>query len=449
MPLEAPDRLDPAPVAQLDRASVYETEGHRFESCQARFGGPPLGLLKPHRYATFEAFAPGSRNRWGGNGGGNKATRPRRRERSAAAHRAPRRLPSRGRFVAVYRRGGRQRKESAASFAEARALKLAREAEERAERGGPLLHEHMLAWVGAYNGSGHDSVNEATRREYRRLLVTFALRYFSAELRLAELDREAPQGFVSWLIAYRGERGRLSDRSIRNAVAPLRLCLLAAAEEGLVDREVPCGLLLPRRRGGRGWDFEQGRFLTRTQLAALLTEIPFSWQPFFDLLVTTGLRVSEAIALRWRDLEPGSPPCLWVRRSIVNGVVGAPKSRFGRRRLPLPEELMERLVALRPADAGEDELVFATPTGAPQNPNNIRHRVLWPAIERAGVPRVGFHAFRHTCASLLIERGLSPLRLQRWMGHHSAPTRSMSTGTCSTPSWRRRSTSHRSFGHRR
>ena len=34
------------------------------------------------------------------------------------------------RFVAVYRRGGRQRKESAASFAEARALKLARDAEE-------------------------------------------------------------------------------------------------------------------------------------------------------------------------------------------------------------------------------------------------------------------------------------------------------------------------------
>jgi integrase len=37
-----------------------------------------------------------------------------------------------------------------------------------------------------------------------------------------------------------------------------------------------------------------------------------------------------------------------------------------------------------------------------------------------GVPRVGFHAFRHTCASILVEAGASPLRLQRWMGHHSA-----------------------------
>jgi integrase len=59
------------------------------------------------------------------------------------------------------------------------------------------------------------------------------------------------------------------------------------------------------------------------------------------------LRVSEAIALRWGDLELGAPAGLWVRRAIVRGVVGA-------------------------------------------------------------------------CASMLVEAGASPLRLQRWMGHHSA-----------------------------
>ena len=41
------------------------------------------------------------------------------------------------------------------------------------------------------------------------------------------------------------------------------------------------------------------------------------------------------------------------------------------------------------------------------------------AAERAGLTGVGFHTLRHTCASMLIESGLSPLRLQRWMGHHS------------------------------
>lgn len=43
-----------------------------------------------------------------------------------------------------------------------------------------------------------------------------------------------------------------------------------------------------------------------------------------------------------------------------------------------------------------------------------------PAAERAGVPWARFHTLRHTCAALLIDAGASPLRLQRWMGHHSA-----------------------------
>ena len=37
----------------------------------------------------------------------------------------------------------------------------------------------------------------------------------------------------------------------------------------------------------------------------------------------------------------------------------------------------------------------------------------------SGLTGVGFHTLRHTCASMLIESGLSPLRLQRWRGHHS------------------------------
>jgi integrase len=109
-----------------------------------------------------------------------------------------------------------------------------------------------------------------------------------------------------------------------------------------------------------------------------------------------------------------------VRRSIVDGVVGAPKSRYGFRCVPLGGELVKRLDGLREDGANEQDLVFRNRRGAPLNPNNLRSRVLAPAAKRAGLSGAGLHAFRHTCASLLIERGLSPLRLQRWMGHHSA-----------------------------
>jgi len=71
-----------------------------------------------------------------------------------------------------------QRKESAATFAKARAIKLARDAEASEQRRGPTLHDYALRWVARHAGSGHDSVREQTREEYRRLLATFALSYF-------------------------------------------------------------------------------------------------------------------------------------------------------------------------------------------------------------------------------------------------------------------------------
>jgi integrase len=67
----------------------------------------------------------------------------------------------------------------------------------------------------------------------------------------------------------------------------------------------------------------------------------------------------------------------------------------------------------------DDALVFSGRDGEPADVGSLRRRVLVPAAERAGLTGVGFHTLRHTCASLLIEAGLSVLRLQRWMGHHS------------------------------
>jgi Phage integrase SAM-like domain len=176
------------------------------------------------------------------------------------------------RFVAVYRRGGRQCKQTAATFAEAREIKLTRDAEARAKRRGPTLHGHALGWLDRYAGSGRDSVREGTRREYRRLLSTFALRYFDHYVRLRDLDPPAFQQFVDWLTNMPGRGGRLSDRSIANALTPLRLALDAAVAEGMLDRNPADSVVLPRRRHGRAWELKERRFLSREQLARLLAE---------------------------------------------------------------------------------------------------------------------------------------------------------------------------------
>jgi integrase len=199
------------------------------------------------------------------------------------------------------------------------------------------------------------------------------------------------------------------------------LVLDAAVGDGLLERNPADSVVLPRRRRGRAWELKERRFLTREQLAKVLIEVPARWRPFFQLLATTGVRISEAVGLRWSDLElDSSTPYLQTTRAIVRGVAVAPKSRNGVRIIPLTADLAAELCSRRPADCSDDSPVFPGRNGRPSDPGSLRRRVLVPAAQRVGLDGIGFHTFRHTCASLLIESGVSPLRLQRWMGHHSA-----------------------------
>src|SRR5205807_9319142 len=62
----------------------------------------------------------------------------------------------------------------------------------------------------------------------------------------------------------------------------------------------------------------------------------------------------------------------------------------------------------------DSELVFAAVNGAPLSPRNLRSRVLKPAAKRAGLDWVGFHTFRHTCASMLFAEGRNAVQVQHW-----------------------------------
>ena len=326
------------------------------------------------------------------------------------------------RWVAVYLEDGRQRRRSALTFREAREIKVRATANEAARRAGPTLHGYALDWVDHYAGRGaNDVINDRTRSEYRRLLISYALAYFAPEERLRDLDDQRLRGFADWLCRLTDEDGhRLCDRSVRNAVLPLQSCLRHAALTGLLGDSAEPVILLPQRRRGRAFEFDERRFLTRAQLARLLDEIPEGWRPRFDLLASTGLRISEAIALRIMDADlAADQPRIHVRRAIVAGQLTGPKSRHGRRTIPISHELAERLSELA-LDREETELLFVGAQGATLRPGNLRYRVMIPAAERAGVPWARFHTLRHTCAALLIYAGASPLRLQGWMGHHSA-----------------------------
>jgi len=112
-------------------------------------------------------------------------------------------------------------------------------------------------------------------------------RTFDREVRVRDLDRGAVQHFVDWLTTRPGRDGRLCDRSIANALTPLRMALDAAVADGLLNANPAEQVVLPRRRAGRAWSVRERRFLTRTELVRLLDEVPAKWRAVFELLTAT------------------------------------------------------------------------------------------------------------------------------------------------------------------
>lgn len=363
------------------------------------------------------------------------------------------------RYVFVYRCNGKQRWESCRTLEDARRAKQARATDiERGEfepRSRLTLHEYAREWVLRYNGRGRRGFRDATRDEYSRLLEQYALRHFSERARLTEITPSAITRFVAWLCNAEAQGRRaaemrrkakaeklgvppnrlaltedgkppaavvLSDKTVRNALGPLRACLASAVREGLLRSNPAREADLPHRPGIED-DGEVVRALTRTQLATFLRLAPERHRLLFELLASTGLRISEAVALQWRHIHlDGSSPHVKVRRAIVRDTVGPPKTRYSRRDVPISDGLVVKLRCARRDSEWPDveDPVFPSLRGSSLQPDNLRRRAFKPTAEEAGVPWAAFHTLRHTCASLLFAEGRNAVQVQRWLGHHSA-----------------------------
>jgi Phage integrase family len=80
--------------------------------------------------------------------------------------------------------------------------------------------------------------------------------------------------------------------------------------------------------------------------------------------------------------------------------------------------MVETLLELRGRGyTGPHGPVWGTRLGKPLDAHNLRNGVLRPVVTDVGLPRVGFHTFRHTCASLLFAGGKDVKVVQEWLGH--------------------------------
>ncbi|MCB9751859.1 MAG: site-specific integrase [Myxococcales bacterium] len=123
-----------------------------------------------------------------------------------------------------------------------------------------------------------------------------------------------------------------------------------------------------------------------------------------------GLRAGEIRALHWRSVLADTQ-ALIIEHSEWHGHVGTPKSnRF--RRVAVPARVIEALAQLERAAP----TVLARDDGSMITASWLRHR-LHKALDRAGLPRSGPHALRHTFCSLLAKEGASAAAIRNLAGH--------------------------------
>jgi integrase len=130
--------------------------------------------------------------------------------------------------------------------------------------------------------------------------------------------------------------------TIRNAVMPLRVIYRRALEDGELAVNPCAGLRLPAVRGRRH------RIVSPGEAAELLSTLPLSERPLWALALYAGLRRGELMALRWEDVDLATG-VIRVERAwdVKEGVAVEPKSRSGRRRVPIAAALRDILVEHR------------------------------------------------------------------------------------------------------
>jgi len=309
---------------------------------------------------------------------------------------------------------GRTRAETAAKLAKALAN---REDGFISDAGNLKVGEYLERWLkdSVEGNVGHRTLSNYQLQVRRHIVPALG------GIKLKTLSPAHVQGFYRQKL----DAG-LSHASVRYVHAVLHRALKQALRWGLVSHNATEAVDIPQ--------------LAREEVTALSPEQARSfleaargdrYECMYVVAVTVGLRRGEILGLRWADVDLEAAT-LRVARQLQrmrdrSGLrFSTPKGGKGRT-ISLPPRAIEALRAHRARQAEErlragslyrdGNLVFATQVGTPLEPSNIDRRSFKPLLREAGLPDVRFHDLRHTCATLLLSRGVNPKFVQELLGH--------------------------------
>lgn len=301
----------------------------------------------------------------------------------------------------------------------------AAEIRRRVESGQPArdrkqtLADYTLHWI-------ETSLQASERKQNTKVMYAGVAKthILGSTLGRLTLDKVRPSHIEGWVVELR--RKGLAESTIRSAYTILRAILDTAVRDGALGLNPAAAIKRPRVT------IQEAVYLTPGQAAELLRADDSSrYAPLFTVLVHTGLRRGEALALKWSDvdLEHGR---LRVRGTLarIDGelVVTEPKTAKSKRFVPISAPAERVLRELRASQAQErlragsawqqTGFVFTTEFGEPCDPRNA-FRALRTAAKRAGLPDAGLHTLRHTAASVMLSHGVPLKVVSDILGHSS------------------------------
>jgi integrase len=335
-------------------------------------------------------------------------------------------------------------------FAEAKRRRAKLNSKRPEERKAPsrmTFGEGGEAWLAAKMAK----LRPRTQALYRDALDLVLIPYFG-RTPLAKIDADALATFIRVLqtqglhcVDEKRPVRPLSKSSVENYCKPLAQTLAYAARRSWIPSN-PWSLLTSDDMPTSDEDRKQPHEWTGEEVSSLLAasrrlaEVkgapearPYDYSPLLMTVATLGLRLGEALGLRWADFEKGDDadgallrierqwlPSIRVGDVRVPARYGQPKTDAGVRTLAVPADLRKALIDLRLASpfSRDEDPIFASRSGTPLGHRNVTRRGFEAARDEAGLPdRLTFHDLRDVYASRLISGGVDDLAVADQMGH--------------------------------
>ena len=262
-------------------------------------------------------------------------------------------------------------------------------------------------------------IEPATYRDYE-IHLRKRLKPAFGQLKLRQITRAKVEAYL----AKQDQDTKLSRKTVNDSLIPLRQILGAAVREGILatnpakndDRDHP--LELPYERPTM-------LHLNREEALRYLDACDDGYRPLAEMLIGAGLRIGEAIALEWRDIDWDDSAVRISRAAKDHGLIGTPKGDRSRavQLAPYLLDLLREHRAAEASAAGLGKLVFLSPEGCMLNRHNVRRRGHDVALQDAGLsPAIRLHDLRHTAATLWLAAGESIYFVQQQLGHADIQT---------------------------